>query len=266
MAGSPTRSTASLKAEVIPIDTVNSAAHSWISYAAPNPLARVRLFCFPFAGGSASTYRMWRGGSLANIEVLPIQLPGREERFNERRAERIGPLVATLADVLPFDRPFALFGHSMGALIAFELARELRRREAGVPVHLFVSGAPAAQQYGNRPRRFAKDGGGIIDELRQLGGTPDEILDSEEFLRLIMPTLQADFGMVDAYRYVEDAPLSCPITAFGGDHDPEVSPEGLSRWAAQTTSRFDHHVFPGGHFFLHEHAQAVQAVIGTALA
>lgn len=250
------------------IETMQSPIrrHPWISHAVPNPQAKIHLFCFPFAGGGAATYRGWHGGDLAAIEILPVQLPGREERFNEPRYERIGPLVGMLADVLPLDGPFALFGHSMGALIAFELARELRRRGVVMPLHLFVSGAPAAQQYGVRPKRFAGGGAGIIEELRQLGGTPDEVLRSEEFLRLIMPTLRADFGMVDAYRYVDDAPLPCPITAFGGDRDPEVSCEGLQRWAAQTTVGFDYYVYPGGHFFLNDHAPAMRAVIGRTLA
>lgn len=255
-----------MRLPVIDIVTSPVVRHAWISYAKPNPMATVRLFCFPFAGGSASTYRAWHGASLSAVEVCPVQLPARENRFKEPPAERIGPLVAQLADALPLDRPFALFGHSMGALIAFELARELRRRGMQMPRHMFVSAAPAPQLYGTRPPRFSKDLQGLIGELRQLGGTPDEILDSAEFLRLIMPTLRADFGMVDAYRYVEAAPLPCPLSAFGGDSDPEVSPDELTCWAAQTSAQFAHYIYPGGHFFLNDHASAMRAVIGEALA
>lgn len=235
-----------------------------MAYLKPNPAAAVRLFCFPFAGGAASTYREWQAGPLAHVEVCPVQLPARENRYVDAPIRRIEGMVEQLVDALPLEREFAFFGHSMGALIAFELTRELRRRDLPGPVHLFLSGAPAAQRYGIRPPRFSTDERGLIEELRKLGGTPEEILQSEEFLRLILPTLRADFGLVDAYRYYHEAALACPITAFGGDQDPEVTPAELADWRQQG-SGFDHHIYPGGHFFLLEHADAIRTVIGARL-
>lgn len=241
-------------------------SNAWLDYVSPNPTAPTRLFCFPYAGGSAAVYRGWHGGPLAATEVCPVQMPGRERRNNERPFERMARLAKAVVEILPNEQPFAFFGHSLGALLAFEVARELRRQGRPMPFHLFVSGASAPQLCPNRPPRFNLTRQNFIAEIRKLGGTPEEALESDELLNLLLPMLRADFAVIDTYVYVNDAPLPCPITAFAGSKDEEVDQFDVTGWRAQTRSGFDLQVFPGDHFFLREFGQRLREVIGSAMA
>jgi medium-chain acyl-[acyl-carrier-protein] hydrolase len=244
--------------------TISGSA--WFEYVRPNAAAASRLFCFPYAGGSAAVYRDWHGGPLAGCEVCPVQMPGRERRINERPFERMRRLAAALADNLPQDKPFALFGHSLGALLAFEVARELRRRGAAAPFHLFVSGAPAPQRCPNKPPRFTLDRDAFIAEIRKLGGTPDEAFASEELLSVVLPILRADFAVIDTYVYASEPPLPCPITAFAGTRDDEVDQFEVMDWRAQTRGAFDLQIFPGDHFFLKESGPRLREIVACAMA
>ncbi len=225
---------------------------SLIACRQPRPRARLRLYCLPYAGGSAAIFRAWPDGLPQDIEVCPIQLPGHGTRLRERPFTRLLPLVQELARALlpHLDKPFALFGHSLGALISFELIRELRRTQSPLPVRLFASGASAAQL----PRREASLHNSpemkFIAELRRLNGTPTKVLEHEELMRIMLPILRADFALYETYVYVDDIPLSCPISTFGGLDDRRVSRSDLEGWRDQTNSTFSLKMFPGDHFFL----------------
>jgi surfactin synthase thioesterase subunit len=222
----------------------------------------MRLFCFPYAGGAASAYRNWYGGALSGFEVCPVQLPGRERRINDVPVERIPLLVDQLAEVLPLDRPFAFFGHSMGALVAFELTRELRRRGCAMPAHLFFSGAQAPQLGPNRPPRYRLSREHLIVELRKLGGTPEMVLEDPELLDLVLPAIRADFALIDTYQYSHASPFTCPITVFSGEDDSEVEPFDVIQWRPHTVGSFRHISFPGDHFFITSSFDAVKSAIG----
>lgn len=225
----------------------------WILGPPPDPSARLRLFCFPYAGGGASVFHGWGPSLPAGVAVYPVQPPGRENRLREPAFTAIGPLVEAAATALrPLLRPpFALFGHSLGALVAFELARRLRREGAPAPACLFASGcrAPQLQRPAVLPaHRLPKDV--FIAELRRLKGTPEAVLNNAELLEVLLPVLLADFAAAETYRYTEEKPLDSPITVFGGDEDGQVDGHGLAAWAAQTAAAFRLHRLPGGHFFL----------------
>jgi medium-chain acyl-[acyl-carrier-protein] hydrolase len=239
-------------------------ANRWIEYAMPNPAAHARLFCFPYAGGSASIYRHWHQ-SLTRCEVCPVQLPGRERRISEAPYERAARLVQAAVAHLPADKPFAFFGHSMGALLAFEAARELRRRGMPQPFHLFVSGAPAPHLCPNRPPRYRLERKKFLAEIRELGGTPEEALANDELLDLMLPVLRADFAVIDTYVYRELEPLACPVTAFAGENDREVDPADVMRWRAQTAGAFSFHQFPGDHFFLNDSGLRIREIVASAM-
>lgn len=214
---------------------------------------RMRLFCFPYAGGAAHIFRQWPQGLPPFVEVCAVQPPGRGSRMSERPATSLRQLVVDAAPALAphMEPPFAFFGHSMGGMIAFELARQLS--EAGVegPTHLFLSGC--------RAPRFASDSEVTYDlpepeflaEIRRLKGTPSEVLEHPELLGLVMPLLRADFEVVQTYKYVEGPPLACPFTVFGGLEDVEVSVESLKAWREHTTAGISLGMLPGDHFFLH---------------
>lgn len=228
---------------------------AWIKTFGSSRSAALRLFCFPYAGGAASVFRNWPQRFGDRVEICAVQLPGRENRLKEPRftdlyalAERIA---GEFAPLLPA-KPFALFGHSMGALLAFEVARELRRRHLPMPVRLFASAA-SPPQIGDRadPPRHTLPDDALIAELRRLGGTPDELLEHEELLRLLLPILRADFSVVDTYRYRHEEPLDVPLSAFGGTGDRGVPEERLEGWRLQTRAAFTARMFPGNHFFLH---------------
>jgi len=232
--------------------TTAAAFDSWISFRKPGPEARLRLFCFPYAGAGALIFRTWSDGLPADVEVCPVQLPGRVTRLMERPFTQLSPLVEALAQALVplLDKPFAFFGHSLGALVSFELARRIRRQYGVHPVRLFVSAARAPQI----PHRDApihtlpeKD---FLAELRRLNGTPSEILDHEELMEIMLPLLRADFAVYETYVYSAEPPLNCPISAFGGLQDRRVNNSDLDAWRAQTSVSFSLRMFPGDHFFL----------------
>jgi medium-chain acyl-[acyl-carrier-protein] hydrolase len=225
----------------------------WVSIFRPNPRARLRLFCFPYAGGSSLVFRQWPDGLPPDVELCAVQLPGRGARMRETPFKRMSPLVEALAEVLPpfFDRPFAFFGHSMGATIGFELARRLRRARASGPARLLISGRqPPQAPYADRATYSLSDAA-LIDELRQLNGTPSEVLEHAEMMQLLLPLLRADLELIQTYAYEPEPPLSCPVSAFGGIRDAEADHDVLQQWAEQTTAEFSLEMFPGDHFFLH---------------
>ena len=193
-----------------------------------------------------------------DVTVCPVQLPGRENRLAEPPFTRISLLVRGMAHALrPFlNCPFAFFGHSMGALISFELARQLRRQKAPEPIYLFVSGqqAPALSP----PLEPLEDD--FVEYLR-LNGTPEAVLQNTELMRIMLPMLRADFAMCKTYMYKEEEPLACPISVFGGLQDGEVSYHSLTAWRDQTCNNFTLRLLPGTHFFIKDsQAPLLQAI------
>ncbi|HJR08604.1 MAG TPA: alpha/beta fold hydrolase [Pyrinomonadaceae bacterium] len=244
-----------------------SSNTSWFSSPKPNPRARLRLFCFPYAGGDAVIYRSWPEMLPAEIEISAAQLPGRGRRMREVPYTALMPLVEAMSDaILPhLDRPFAFFGHSMGAMIAFELARHLRERANVQPVHLFVSGRPAPQIPRVPSVRYDAPEPEFIEELRSLEGTPPEVFSHPELMQLMLPLLRADFSVVHTYAYAPAPPLDCPITAIGGLLDEEANREHLEAWREHTNAAFKVRMLQGNHFFLNTQRALLLSVIAQEL-
>lgn len=212
----------------------------------------LRLFCLPCAGGGASAFRAWRADLPASIDLCPIQLPGRETRLHEHPFTTMEPLVAALADALEphLGMPYALFGHSMGALTAFELARELRRRGKPEAVRLFVAGFASPETPRTRERHRMNDRD-LIAELRDFGGTPAVLLNDAEMMRHVLPILRADFSVIETYRRRDEAPLDIPISGMAGAEDREAPAVAMTGWGRQSSAGFRLTVFSGDHFFVH---------------
>src|SRR5581483_635278 len=232
----------------LPVTTFNS----WIIRVNPGSKARLRLFCFPYAGGSASLFRSWERFRHAQVEVCAMQLPGRESRRQEVPFTQMRPLIKTLArQMSPYmDMPFTFFGHSLGALLCFELARQLRREEKPGPLYLWASACKAPQLPKTARALSQLSDEALVEELRLFHGTSEMVLQNEELIRIYLPLLRADFQLHETYLYSPQAPLSCSISAFGGIHDPDVSCGDLVAWQNQTTGSFTLQMFQGDHFFL----------------
>jgi medium-chain acyl-[acyl-carrier-protein] hydrolase len=230
------------------------AVDRWISFRKPDPKAQLRLFCFPYAGAGALIFRKWADGLPREVELCPIQLPGRGTRLTEPPFTMLSCLVEALARVLVplLDKPFAFFGHSLGALIGFELARQIRRQHGVHPVRLFASAGRAPQIPHRTPPIHNLANEEFLAELRRLNGTPRELLDHEELMEVMLPILRADFALYETYLYSNEPPLNCPISAFGGVQDRRVSASDLEAWRSQTSASFSLRMFPGDHFFLKE--------------
>ena len=233
------------------IKTVSPWLRSWQR----QPHARIRLFCFPYAGGGASLFHTWPQCLPREIEVCPIQLPGREERLADTPFSTMPSLLEALAPLLqPYleDMPYAFFGHSMGSLISFELARYFSRTQSFQPAHLFVSGHRAPQIPDPDPPTHNLPEPEFLEELRRLQGTPEEVLHNEELLHVLLPLLRADFALCETYSYTHEKPLTCPLSAFSGLQDADVSREDIQAWHEQTRGPFKMRFFRGDHFFLHK--------------
>jgi medium-chain acyl-[acyl-carrier-protein] hydrolase len=240
----------------------------WLVSYASSSRARVRLFCFPYAGGAAHIFQQWPRRMPEGVEVCAVQPPGRGSRLRERPYASLKELVAAAAPaLLPFmDRPFAFYGHSMGALVAYELTRRLREEGRPEPLHLFVSGCRAPQLSETREVTYNLPDPEFIEHLRSLKGTPAEVLEHEELLQLVLPLLRADFAATQTYRYAEGPPLGRPLTAVGGLQDEEVTREHLAPWRETTTGAFSLHMLPGDHFFLHTSRDMLLDIITRHLA
>jgi medium-chain acyl-[acyl-carrier-protein] hydrolase len=222
-------------------------------HASPNPT--LRLFCFPYAGGGSAIFRPWTtylSTHFPHLELYAIQPPGREGRIIQSPISHLPTLVHALTTaILPcLTQPFAFFGHSMGGLIAFELARALRRHQAPQASHLFVSGCRAAQLTYPEPLHQLPDNQ-LIAELRRYNGTPEAVLNHPELMELLLPTIRADFQLVETYQYYSEPALDCSITAFSGTADTIVDQQDVADWSSQTTDQFTHYLLPGDHFFIH---------------
>ncbi|MEP0869971.1 thioesterase II family protein [Trichocoleus desertorum AS-A10] len=227
-------------------------ASTSVTYPKRNPQARLRLFCFPYAGGNSFIFRPWLNHLPSDVELGAIELPGHGTRMAEPLLTRMPELVEAIASsLLPhLDKPFAFFGHSMGAWVSFEVARWLQAHHV-YPVHLFVSGARAPQLPSLRSPLHQLPEVEFVAALRRLQGTPEEVLEHTELMELMLPILRADFTVLETYIHSSQAPLPCPITAFGGLQDVDVSPEMLQAWQTRTSAGFSHRMLPGNHFFIH---------------
>ena len=226
----------------------------------------LRLFCLPYAGGNSSVFRHWQKAMPDGVEVCPIELPGRGTRIRESLITRLPLLVESISrDLVPcLDRPFAFFGHSMGALVSFELVRYLRSIGGPAPTHLFVS-AWRAPELIDEHKDYSLPDAQFIAMLRNLNGTPEEILDNPEALQFLLPILRADFEVAQTYEYRPQRPLGCAIKAFWGMQDRSTTPEMVRLWSNHTTGPFSLSILLGGHFFIRQSQPQLLKIISHEL-
>lgn len=236
----------------------NAAAETpWFLCFNSQSRGQMRLFGFPHAAGSPALFSRWPGLLPPEVQVWGASLPGRGNRLREPPCERLSALVEGMGQaIVPLlDRPFAFYGHSMGTLVGFELARWLRRRGHPQPAHLFASSRAAPHlPYRRKPLHQLPEAE-LLEELGRFNGTPKAILDNRELMQLLLPAIRADFAVLETYEYAPEPPFKFPITVFGSFEDSEITPDDLGAWREHTERNFVVRMLPGDHFFI-ETAQA----------
>ncbi|MFG2877350.1 thioesterase II family protein [Streptomyces sp. NPDC048337] len=244
----------------------DSAGARWLRLTPAGYRPRLRLVCFPHAGGAAGFYRDWPALMPAGVELVAVQYPGRQDRLTEPRIESMEEMTAGITGALlpVLDTPVAFFGHSMGSAIAYETALRLERRHGVVPVRLFVSGrgAPHAEPAGET--HLGTDDH-LVASVRALGDLDAGIYDEPELRDLLLPTLRSDYKLIETHSPDRPVPVSAPVSALGGDDDPGCAPDELLSWKEVTTARYDRRVFPGDHFYLAAHRADVVAHVTSVL-
>lgn len=237
---------------------------AWIRRFVPAPEAPVRLVCLPHAGGSAAFYHPVARALAPGVDVLAIQYPGRQDRRHEPGITRLDRLADLVAEVLaPWtDRPLVLFGHSMGALLGYEVTARLEA--AGTPPRALIASARRAPSRHRDESVHLRPDEGVVDELRLLGGVERAFLEDPELRAMILPAIRSDYEAIETYRHPPRPPLRTPVTVLTGDTDPQVTPEEAAAWAAHTSAAFTRHTFTGGHFYLTEHIPEVLDLIRAA--
>lgn len=233
----------------------------WFRRYRPVRNAGVRLVCFPHAGGSAPFFLPVAAELGSRVDVVAVQPPGRQDRRGEPPIDDLARLADRIYEILRQqpEMPTSLFGHSMGAIVAFELARRLEADGRG-PVHLFASGrrAPSSQR---DEKIHLLDDAGILAEVRKLNGTASSLLGDDELMRAALPALRADYRAIETYRCAPDVTVQCPVTVLTGDSDPKTTLEEARAWSQHTAGPFDLQVFSGGHFFLTEHTDEIIKIL-----
>jgi surfactin synthase thioesterase subunit len=229
----------------------------------PAPSHKLRLFCFAYAGGNAVLFRPWQAALGPQIEVCAIQLPGRGARMIEPTYRNMQELVPVVAKVIASQNnmPFAFFGHSLGAILSFEVARYCQMHHLPLPVHLIASGTSAPQNRTPPKNLHLMPDVDLIKELGKFNGTPPEVLAHRELMEFVLPIIRADFALVETWRYQAMPLLSMPLTVFSGREDDRVNEDQVNDWQKEAGGAFDVQWFEGGHFFINTGAQAVQAAV-----
>jgi len=230
--------------------------------------AELRLVCFPHAGGAATFFLPLSSRLAPAVEVLGMQYPGRQDRRYEQFIDDIDDLADAIFAVLRdgwVDRPFAFFGHSMGAVVAFEVARRFHRVGGRVPRGVIASGRRAPSVHRDEWLHLGDDAQ-LVAEVRRLNGTDSSLLNDDELLQMILPAIRADYRAVERYRFRSDSELTCPIHVLVGDCDPQVTEAEARAWSGHTAGHFRLRTFPGGHFYLVPQQEAVAAAVSEDLA
>ncbi|ACZ85406.1 thioesterase II family protein [Streptosporangium roseum] len=240
----------------------------WFRCPRPLPHAALRLFCLPYAGAGAGVFHPWPAALAPGVEVVGVQLPGRENRIVEPAEIDLTELAAAVADAAAADsRPYALYGHSLGARLGFEVIRSLRRTGAPLPVRLYAGAARAPHLSGSDTfdglSRVPDDE--LVTRVVAGGGVPEAVAGEPELLELLLPTLRADFAWLDDYVYQPEPPLPVPIVAFAGTLDRAVSTEQMAAWEQHTTAGFVLHHVDGGHFFLQDRLPDLLSLLSADL-
>lgn len=239
------------------VETRELVAETPYIWRARQPESRYRLICLPHAGAGAAAYADWVRLLPPEIELVAVQLPGRQNRIAEEPFTAVGPLVSTLTHALRpvLDGPYAFFGHSCGAALAFELAKALRARGRRGPDQLFLSAQPAPDHTGVRRLHDLPDDA-FRAEMTALGGIDREILDDDLVMRSLLPVLRTDFTLWERHRTAPADPLDCPITVLCGDSDPRTPTDSVAGWGKHTDAEFYARFYPGGHFYFLESGAA----------
>jgi medium-chain acyl-[acyl-carrier-protein] hydrolase len=246
--------------------SMNGVQHYWLRRSTA-PDAKVRLFCFPYAGGSSRIYRNWQDWLAPEVEVVAVELPGRGVHIRGDLIDDIEVLVARFIDVASSasDLPFAVFGYSMGALIALEVCRRFHLTSHAKPIHLFAAAMSPPHIPSSRRNINHLGDEEFIEELRALRGTPQEVFENPELLQLVLPVLRSDFRMVETYRCGPALPLNHPITVFGGIDDDTIPCDTLSQWKIHSLGECTVRLLPGDHFFIHQHEHLIAASVLASL-
>jgi medium-chain acyl-[acyl-carrier-protein] hydrolase len=247
--------------------SVPDASKTWLFRPRATSVPRFRLFAFPYAGRGASVYRLWAEAFPQSVELCGVQLPGREERIREQPFTQMQPLIEALTQVMTphLDLPYALFGHSFGALVSFELARHFRRLRLPAPVHLFVSGRRAPSIPSLEPFIHRLGEQAFMARVQALGGTPPALLQDPELRAFFIRILRADFSVIENYAYSEEEPLAIPMTALSGTRDREAPEHEMMPWQLETSAGFSLRRFEGDHFFVTGQSDAVTSLLRDTL-
>ncbi|MDF3055773.1 MAG: lgrE [Gammaproteobacteria bacterium] len=226
----------------------------------------ISLYCFHHAGGSASSYLPWKTDMGPDIQVCPVQLPGRGSLYNEDLIIDFGVLIERLSKIFLAENslPFAFFGHSLGGLVAFELCHFLKRQSLPMPKHLFISGTNPPIFHPPSPRR-PKDDESLIERLKAYEGTDEQIFKNKEFMEMVLPVFRADLMLIESYHYQSRQQLALPLTLLTGKSDEYLQHDRLSVWGLETSSDFEHYLFEGGHFYIQSRKNAVLQLIRQKL-
>nr|UHJ79950.1 thioesterase [uncultured bacterium] len=247
--------------------TIESSYSKWFVIPVRNPTASVRLFCFPYAGGTASVFTGWSRDLPPSVELVAVQLPGRANRMFEPAHTTMRAAVADLCPAMRtlIDKPYVLLGHSLGSRIAFELARELRRRGERLPVHFISSGSRAPHLRARDRIIHPLPREAFMAELRDFNGTPPSVLENEELMDLYLPLLRADFELAETYSPDEEPPLDCFLSIFSGDRDKDIEESDLLAWRRHFANGGEITLFPEDHFFIDKLRQPVLARLNHLL-
>lgn len=236
---------------------------NWYLEYKKNPDALIRLFCFHHSGGGASAYYPWVDYLSSKIEMIAIQLPGREDRFVESLNNNLNDIITKLSKEFAIykDKPFFVFGHSLGALISYEFINSVHQLYSLYPRHMIISATKAPHLPLRRKELSKLDNKSLKEELRIYDGVDKRILNNDELLDLFLPIIRSDFGIYENYNFLKSMPVPCDILALSGDEDQTVTQEEILAWSVYTTGQFEHMSFPGKHFFIKEQQNKILEII-----